>query len=205
MMQTGRFITLDGSEGAGKSTQLQRIHRWLQEQNIDVWCTREPGGTPVGEQIRTLLLDPNNHISSDAELLLIMAARRQHLDHEILPRLARGQWVICDRFNDATYAYQGYGRGIDLTRIASLEHWVMPHFKPDLRIILGVSAATARTRLVARGGIQDRFEQEQQPFYDRIATGYRERAQSANACWIDADQSTDNVFHAICQHLTALL
>lgn len=204
-MKQGRFIVLDGSEGAGKSTQIKRVKEWLEQQGIDCWQTREPGGTATGERIREILLDPQSHIDSDTELLLIMAARKQHLSEQILPRLTKGQWVVCDRFNDATYAYQGYGRHISLTRIAELEAWAMPDIEPDLRLILRVSPEVARERLTNRGNIQDRFEKEQQDFFTAVAEGYATRAQAANACSIDADSDADATFEQIRQKLVTLL
>lgn len=204
-MTQGRFIVIDGSEGAGKSTQINYIRDWLSEHQIDFWLTREPGGTPVGEQIRNILLNPANVIDADAELLLMMAARRQHLSTEILPRLSRGQWVICDRFNDSTYAYQGYGRGIDVERIAELEHWAMPDVAPDLCLIMTVSPDIAMRRLDQRNTHKDRFEQEQAAFFSAVAQGYQLRAQRINAVSIDADADADSVFEQIRPHLMAQL
>ncbi|MBV7435518.1 dTMP kinase [Cardiobacteriaceae bacterium TAE3-ERU3] len=204
-MKRGRFIVIDGSEGAGKSTQINYIRDWLSEHHIDFWLTREPGGTAVGEQVRNILLNPANTIDADAELLLMMAARRQHLSAEILPRLSRGQWVICDRFNDSTYAYQGYGRGINITRIAELERWAMPDVEPDLRLIMSVSPEIAMQRLDQRNTHKDRFEQEQAEFFAAVAHGYHVRAQRENAVSIDADGDSDSVFEQIRPHLMAQL
>lgn len=197
-------MVIDGSEGAGKSTQLDCIRRWLTEQGIDSWLTREPGGTALGEQIRQLLLDPIHTIDDDAELLLLMAARRQHLSTEILPRLNTGQWVVCDRFNDATYAYQGYGRGISLQRIHALEQWTMPDVVPDLRIIMTVSPDVALERLRRRNTGKDRFEQEHSAFFAAVARGYQWRATQANAISIDADGDPDSIFALIRPHLESL-
>lgn len=202
-MTRGRFIVIDGSEGAGKSTQIHYIRDWLRDQHIDFWLTREPGGSAVGEQIRHILLNPANRIDPDAELLLVMAARRQHLYTEICPRLAQGQWVICDRFNDATYAYQGYARGIDLQRIAALEQWAMTDVEPDLRLILSVSPHIAKDRLEQRDHGKDRFEQEAADFFTAVAQGYQQRSTRANAVHIDADGDSDSVFALIRPHLDA--
>lgn len=135
----------------------------------------------------------------------MMAARRQHLSTEILPRLSRGQWVICDRFNDSTYAYQGYGRGIDLERIAELERWAMPDVEPDLRLIMTVSPDIAMQRLDQRNTHKDRFEQEQATFFSAVAQGYQLRAQRRNAVSIDADADSDSIFEQIRPHLMAQL
>lgn len=204
-MNRGRFITLDGSEGVGKSTQLTLIGDWLRARRIPFYLTREPGGTPLGEKLRALLLDPATHISADSELLLILAARNEHLVQEIRPRLARGEWVISDRYNDATYAYQGAARGIDPARIAALEHWLPSYLEPDLRLILGLDAAIAAQRMAARGQPRDRMEQENAAFFAAVETAFRSRAQAANACWIDTGGSQKSVFAHIAAALERLL
>ncbi|UJF24096.1 dTMP kinase [Suttonella sp. R2A3] len=199
-----KFITLDGTEGSGKSTQINLLREWFAEQGVDVWFTREPGGTPLGERLRELLLDPETEACSDSELLLIMAARCEHITREIKPRLARGQWVVSDRFNDATYAYQGWARGIDRSRIAALENWMQGDFQPDLRIILGLDSAGSRARLAGRNDYRDRFEQERHAFFDAVSEGYRVRAEVGNALWIDANVSPQAVFAQIKQAIEAL-
>lgn len=172
----GRFITLEGGEGAGKSTNLDYIRHRLQRAGIVVRITREPGGTALGENIRDLLLDPGNTaMHADTELLLMFAARAQHLQELVMPALARGEWVLCDRFTDATYAYQGGGRGLDTQRIAQLETWVQAGFQPhrtllfDLPVDIGLQRAGKR-------GMLDRFEQEQVTFFERVREAYLARA-----------------------------
>ncbi len=173
----GRFITLEGSEGSGKSTNLAFIHQQLQQAGLDVVLTREPGGTPLGEQIRELLLDHRQQaMHSDTELLLMFAARAQHIREVILPALERGQWVLCDRFTDATYAYQGAGRGIDESRIAQLEQWVQGDLRPDLTFFLDLPVEQGLARAGERAEL-DRFEREQIDFFERVRQGYLAQAE----------------------------
>ena len=168
----GRFITLEGSEGSGKSTNLSYIHQHLQQAGIDVVLTREPGGTPLGESIRELLLDHRQQaMASDTELLLMFAARAQHLNELIIPALDAGKWVLCDRFTDATYAYQGAGRGIDNQRIALLEQWVQGELRPDLTFFLDLPVAQGLARASERAEL-DRFEREEIDFFERVRQGY---------------------------------
>lgn len=172
----GRFITLEGSEGAGKSTNLSYIHQQLQQSGIEVVLTREPGGTPLGEQIRELLLDHRQQaMGSDTELLLMFAARAQHLHELILPALEQGKWVLCDRFTDATYAYQGAGRGISKERIGVLEQWVQGELRPDLTFFLDIPVDQGLARAGERS-TPDRFEREQIDFFERVRQGYLEQA-----------------------------
>jgi len=172
----GRFITLEGGEGAGKSTNLEYLSTRLQAAGVNVRHTREPGGTPLGEKLRELLLNPDHTgMHSDTELLLMFAARAQHLHELILPALARGEWVICDRFTDATYAYQGGGRGIDVQRIALLEDWVQQGLQPDTTLLFDLPVAQGLERAGKRGAL-DRFEQEQQDFFVQVRAAYLERA-----------------------------
>ncbi|MFQ5642377.1 MAG: dTMP kinase [Thiogranum sp.] len=172
----GRFITLEGGEGAGKSTALEYLCARLQKAGIDVRRTREPGGTGLGEKVRELLLDPQHTgMHSDTELLLMFAARAQHLHEVILPALARGEWVLCDRFTDATYAYQGGGRGIDMQRIGLLEDWVQQGLQPDTTLLFELPVAQGLERAGKRGAL-DRFEQEQQDFFARVHDAYLARA-----------------------------
>lgn len=172
----GRFITLEGGEGAGKSTSLEYLGARLQATGVNVLHTREPGGTPLGEKVRELLLNPDHTgMHSDTELLLMFAARAQHLHEVILPALASGEWVICDRFTDATFAYQGGGRGIDMQRIGLLENWVQQGFQPDTTLLFDLPVAQGLARAGQRGSL-DRFEQEQQDFFDRVRKVYLERA-----------------------------
>jgi dTMP kinase len=169
---TGLFVTLEGIEGAGKSTSLQYIADWFRTRGREVIVTREPGGTVVGEAIRDLLLDQaNDHLVDDTELLLIFAARAQHLAELIRPALAAGKVVVSDRFTDASYAYQGGGRGIDASRIAELEAWVQQGLKPDLTILLDIPPEQGLARARHRGPA-DRFEIEQQQFFEAVRRAY---------------------------------
>ena len=191
---SGRFITLDGSEGVGKSTQLANIRAWCAARHISARYGREPGGTPLGERLRELLLDRTTDADPLTELLLLLAARRAHLQQTILPCLKRGEWYISDRYRDATYAYQQHGRGIPAATIAALEEASGTDHTPDLALILGSSENTARERLAQRGQQQDRFEAEDRAFFTRVAAGYRERAQAENAVWIDGEGTAEEVF-----------
>lgn len=200
----GVFITLEGSEGVGKSTNLAFIQRWLSERGLQPVMTREPGGTPMAEEIRELLLQKRQEAVSDkAELLLMFAARAQHLDTHIIPLLAEGRCVVSDRFTDATYAYQGYARGVDMGWIAQLETLVQSDLRPDLTILLDLDIETAFKR-VARRGEADRFEQEKTDFFDKVRAGYLDRArQEPNRfAVVDASQSIDAVQRSIASVLT---
>ncbi|WFP52168.1 dTMP kinase [Methylomonas sp. EFPC3] len=175
-MTPGRFITLEGGEGVGKSTNLQFIRQCLAERNIPLLVTREPGGTPIAEKIRAILLDHSEEaLSEQAELLLVFAARSQHIRHVIQPALQRGQWVVCDRFTDATYAYQGAGRNMDSAAIAWLERMVQGGLRPDLTFVLDAPVETGLQRAKRRGEL-DRFETEQGDFFERIRQSYLQRA-----------------------------
>ncbi len=197
MHRRGRFITLEGGEGVGKSTNLGWVCDFLAAQGIEVVRTREPGGTPRAEAIRRLLLDPaeNEALADDAELLLVFAARAQHLAHTICPALARGAWVVCDRFTDATFAYQGGGRGIDRARIATLESLVQGGLQPDLTLLLDMPVEAAQARVTARGDARDRFEQERGAFFEAVRQAYLQRAREAPQRFarIDAAQSLEAV------------
>lgn len=171
----GVFITLEGGEGVGKSTNLQFICAWLRERNIAFVQTREPGGTPLAEELRELLLQNREEaVDPTAELLMIFAARAQHLGRVILPALARGEWVVCDRFTDATYAYQGGGRGLDRKLIEQLEQTVQGDLRPDKTILLDLDPQTGLQR-AASTGAADRFEREQLAFFQRVRAAYLER------------------------------
>ncbi|HED16644.1 MAG TPA: dTMP kinase [Gammaproteobacteria bacterium] len=194
-MKKTRFITLEGSEGAGKSTNMDYIQKGLRAQGIDIVTTREPGGTPIGEDIRQLLLGhKHTGMSDDTELLLMFAARAEHLDKVIRPALEKGQWVLCDRFTDATYAYQGGGRGIASDRIATLENWTQAELRPDLTIYLDVPIETGRQRAGDRSA-PDRFEKEQNAFFNKARKVYLDRAEQEPARFrvIDASTSLDQV------------
>ena len=172
----GRFITLEGIDGAGKSSHLSWIVRFLRGRGIRVKVTREPGGTPAGEQLRRLVLANRRGLHAETETLLMFAARREHLAKVIAPALERGIWVVCDRFTDATYAYQSGGSGVPWEKIGALEQWGHPGFQPDLTLLLDVSPATGRART---GGKRkpDRFEREQETYFERVRGAYLRRAQ----------------------------
>ncbi|MBY5925560.1 dTMP kinase [Halomonas denitrificans] len=196
----GRFITLEGGEGVGKSTNVSFVVAELEARGIEVVQTREPGGTPRAEAIRELLLAAAEEpLDSDAELLLVFAARAQHLAQRIRPALARGAWVVCDRFTDATFAYQGGGRGLSFERIALLERLVQAELTPDLTLLLDMPLEVAEQRLAARldrtKTSRDRFEQEQRDFFERVRLAYLARAEqdSRRVATIDADGSLDTV------------
>jgi len=170
---TGKFITLEGIDGAGKSTHLDWLRETLEQRGHEVVVTREPGGTPLGETLRGLLL--NHHMHLETEALLMFASRREHLAEVIVPALQQGKWVISDRFTDASFAYQGGGRGIDEARLGILEDWVQQGLQPDLTLLFDVPLEVARQRLSANASL-DRFEQEQQDFFQRVRAAYLRRA-----------------------------
>jgi len=171
-MIRGKFITLEGGEGVGKTTNLHFIKSYLQDHNIPAVVTREPGGTPLAEKIRQLLLDNDSEVVSEtAELLLIFAARAQHIKHVIEPALAEGTWVICDRFTDATYAYQGGGRNMRISTIESLENWVQGTLRPDLTILLDAPVEIGLERARLRSAF-DRFESEKTNFFEQVRRAY---------------------------------
>lgn len=176
---TGLFITLEGPEGAGKSTNREYLAERLRSHGVDVVLTREPGGTPLAERIRELLLAPSGErMDADTELLLVFAARAQHLAEVIRPALARGAVVLCDRFTDATYAYQGGGRGLSVERIAVLEDFVQGDLRPDLTLVFDLPVEVGLARASARGRL-DRFEQEDRVFFDAVRSTYLNRAAAA--------------------------
>jgi len=171
---SGRFITFEGIDGAGKSTQIAALVEALRGRGLNVLCTREPGGTEPGEKLREVLLGMEMHV--DTEAMLMFAARREHLAAVIEPALAAGNWVVCDRFTDATYAYQVGGRGLDAARCDALEAWVHPHIRPDLTLLFDLPPALAAARIEANGTNPDRFEQERRGFFERVRAAYLERA-----------------------------
>jgi len=175
-MTLGRFITLEGGEGVGKSTNLQFIKQLLEERQISFILTREPGGTGIAERIRAILLErQDENLSEQAELLLVFAARAQHIQHVILPALQQGLWVVCDRFTDATYAYQGGGRNMDMQTIAWLENAVQGELRPDLTLVFDAPIEIGMQRAKHRGEL-DRFETEQLAFFERVRQAYLQRA-----------------------------
>ncbi|MBN0987925.1 dTMP kinase [Amphritea pacifica] len=198
-MSSGRFITLEGTEGVGKSTNLRFIESVLQQHQIRYQLTREPGGTPLAEQMRELLLANRDEVvADDAELLLVFAARAQHLERVIRPTLAEGRWVLCDRFTDATFAYQGGGRGLSTAMIGQLETMVQRGLQPDLTILLDLPVEVGLARASQRGAL-DRFENERITFFERVRNAYLERAVAdpERFAVIDASGTLEQVQHQI--------
>ena len=204
---TGLFITLEGPEGAGKSTNRDYLAERLRAEGIEVVLTREPGGTPLAERIRDVLLaQGEEQMNPDTELLLVFAARAQHLAEVIRPALARGAVVICDRFTDSTYAYQGGGRGLSQERIATLEAFVQGDLRPDLTLLFDLPVAVGMARASARGRL-DRFELEGQVFFEAVRSAFLQRAQAQPGRYhlLDAAQPLAQVQQAINQLLPTLL
>ena len=196
MTARGRFITLEGIDGAGKSTHVWWIRDALASSGHRVVATREPGGTPLGERLRELLL--GEAMTHDTEALLMFAARREHVEQVIRPALARGDWVLCDRFTDATYAYQGGGHGVSTERIAQLEEWVHGDCPPDLTLLFDVTSDVSRERLATNareGRVLDKFERERQSYFERVREAYLQRAQAEPRRFriIDASKSLEAV------------
>lgn len=171
---TGRFITFEGIDGAGKSTQIAAVAQHLRERGLEVVQSREPGGTPLAEKLRELVLHEAMHLETEA--LMMFAARREHLAAVIEPALARGAWVVCDRFTDATYAYQVGGRGLGEDKFRALEAWVHPHLQPALTFLFDVEPAIAAQRIAQGRADTDRFEREQRDFFERVRAAYLKRA-----------------------------
>ena len=201
----GKFITLEGSEGVGKTTNIDVVCRLLEANGVPFIKTREPGGTPLAEALREAMLAVREEeVSAMTELLIVFAARTQHLDRVIRPALAAGQWVVCDRFTDASYAYQGYGRGLDLERITALEGWVQNGLQPDLTLLLDLAPEVAEQRMQER--TKDRMESEKLEFYQRVRSGYlRRAAQDARFRVIEAKNTIDAVATEIDAHVSALI
>lgn len=198
-MARGSFITLEGIEGAGKTTCMSQLRSLVEQAGIDFLETREPGGTQLGEDLRQLLLGhKHTGMSGDVELLLMFAARAEHLQQKILPALNQGQWVLCDRFTDATYAYQGGGRGIDYPRIKVLEDWVQNGLKPDLTLLLDLPVEQGLERAGKRSA-PDRFESEAMSFFKRVRQSYLDlsRKELARIKVIDASQNLEEVLAQI--------
>jgi dTMP kinase len=198
MNRRGRFISLEGGEGAGKSTLLGGLRDYLQQQGVQLLQVREPGGTPLGEAIRSLVLDPAHaSLSAESELLLMFASRAQLVRERIQPALEAGQWVLCDRYVDASYAYQGGGRGQPVERIADLERWACDGVTPDLTLLLDLPVSTGRARAAGRGAA-DRIETEADAFFERVRQAYRDRAHAEPQRFrvIDASLSPDQVLQA---------
>ena len=176
-VRRGRFLTFEGIDGAGKSSQIAAVVEHLRGRGLSVVQSREPGGTPLGEKLRELLL--HEAMNLETEAMLMFAARREHLAALIEPALAAGQWVVSDRFSDATYAYQVGGRGLDAAKFDALEQWVHPRLQPDLTFLFDLDPATAAARLAGTGQAPDRFEREQRSFFERVRNAYLERARRA--------------------------
>jgi dTMP kinase len=191
-----KFITFEGVDGAGKSTHLAWFADALRQRGLDVVVTREPGGTPLGEQLREILL--NQPMSIGTEAMLMFAARLEHIEQVIKPALRAGKWVISDRFSDASFAYQGGGRGMDWEKLRQLEQWVHPDLQPDLTLFFDVPVDVARQRLANNVSL-DRFEQEQADFFERVRAGYHKRVEQNPRRYvvIDAAQTLDKVKHKL--------
>lgn len=209
-----RFITFEGIEGCGKTTQIRLAETWLRERGIDVLATAEPGGTPLGLKIREILLNRGGcAIGAEAELLLFAAARAQHVGQAILPALAAGKWVLCDRFSDATVAYQGFGRGLDRGLIQTLNGFSAPDLSPartllfDLPVETGLQRAGKRASQISAEAAEDRFECEERAFHERIREGYLNLAAAEPDRFriIDAAADVETVRREVCRHLSALL
>ncbi len=187
-----KFITFEGMDGAGKSTHLEWFADAIRQRSLEVVVTREPGGTPLGEQLREILL--NQPMSIGAEALLMFAARMEHIEQVIKPALSGGKWVISDRFSDASFAYQGGGRGLDWDKLGQLEKWVHDDLQPDLTLFFDVPVEVARQRLANNASL-DRFEQEQADFFERVRAGYLKRVQANPRRYIviDAAQPVDAI------------
>jgi dTMP kinase len=195
-LEKNKFITFEGMDGAGKSTHLAWFADVLRQRGLDVVVTREPGGTPLGEQLREILLHQPMGIGTEA--MLMFAARLEHIKQVITPALRAGKWVVSDRFSDASFAYQGGGRGMDWEKLHQLEQWVHPDLQPDLTLFFDVTVEVARQRLANNVSL-DRFEQEQSDFFERVRAGYLRRVQENPQRYvvIDAVQPLDIVKHKL--------
>lgn len=193
MSGQGKFITLEGVDGAGKSTHLTWLVNHLRAQGRTVVQTREPGGTPLGEKLRELLLHEPMHLETEA--LLMFAARREHLECVIKPAIARGDWVVCDRFTDASFAYQGGGRGLSVEKLAQLETWVQGNFQPDRTLLFDLPIDIAAQRMAGAARQLDRFEQEKADFHERVRAAYLARAvqMPARVIVIDSSQTCTQI------------
>lgn len=196
-MNRGKFITFEGIDGAGKSSHIAGVTEFLRSHGLTIVSTREPGGTPLGEKLRELLLYEAMHLETEA--MLMFAARREHLAQVIEPALARGDWVVCDRFSDATFAYQGGGRGLDRNKLAQLEQWVHGHLQPDLTLLFDLPLAVASRRIAAQVRDLDRFEQERADFHERVRLAYLDRAAASpqRIKIINADQPLDFIKNSV--------
>lgn len=200
----GKFITLEGLDGAGKSTHLARLVELLRSRGKTVVETREPGGTSLGEKLREILLSQPMHLETEA--LLMFAARREHLAQVIVPALERGDWVVCDRFTDASFAYQGGGRGLDVAKLEALETWVQGGLNPDLTLLFDVPTEVAFGRVRGMGRELDRFEQEKADFFERVRAAYLDRARVApgRIRVIDGSRSVSNISEILEEIVTSV-
>ena len=199
-----RFITLEGIDGAGKSSHLKFIGSWLDSHGIDAVFTREPGGTGLGEKLRELLLSPSTRVSLESETLLMFASRQEHIVQVIAPALSCGRWVVSDRFTDASFAYQGGGRGLAFERIRVLEDWVQQGLQPDLTFLFDVPPELAQSRMAASRQL-DRFEREQADFHRRVREAYLERArENPRFCVLDSSRSLEAIRVDIADRLSRL-
>jgi dTMP kinase len=206
-IQPGRLITLEGSDGVGKTTHIRLLESFLVERGISVLRTREPGGTALGEVLRKVLLRGELECEAETEMMVLFAARTQHLRAVIHPAIANGQWVLCDRFTDATFAYQGGGRGIPFERIARLETFVQDDFQPDLTLLLDLSIEEGLVRSTTRGGHSDRFEKQDLAFKKRIRESYlrRQRDHPNRILRVDASGPIDEIQKRLRYHIQQLL
>jgi dTMP kinase len=200
----GKFITFEGIDGAGKSSHVEWLAERVRQQGHVVHVTREPGGTPLGEKLRELLLNEAMHL--ETETLLMFAARREHLAQVIAPALSRGEWVVCDRFTDATFAYQGGGRGLDRGKLQQLEHWVHEDIQPDLTLLFDLPLDVARERIALASRVLDRFEQERADFHERVRQAYIDRANHnpARIRVINAQRSMEDIRKSLEQIISSL-
>lgn len=206
MITRGQFITFDGIDGAGKTTQINRLAEQLRKAGKTVYITREPGGTALSEKIRELLLSTENRMSPTTELLLMFAARAEHIEAVLRPKVENGEWVICSRFSDATMAYQGYARGVNLDKIKTIAEVVHGDFNPDLSLFLDLPAEVAAARRIERGEAVDRFEAEDIAFMKAVRQGYLSiaKAQPKRCKVIDATENIEQMAKAIWQAVSTL-
>ncbi|HXW76949.1 MAG TPA: dTMP kinase [Candidatus Eremiobacteraceae bacterium] len=204
-MEGGLFVTFEGVEGAGKSTQVRLLHEYLSNTSVPFVFTREPGGTPLGEKLRTLLIDPLHQMAPEAEALLLSASRAELVDKIIEPNLREGRMVVCDRFWDATIAYQGFGRGLPIDALMRLTTFAARNLEPDLTFLLDVPVRVSQARIRGRLGFADRMERESLDFHERVAQGYRSLAAAAPArfCVIDGQRDEQNIAIEIRQTVLA--
>ncbi len=200
----GKFITFEGIDGAGKSSHVEWLAERVRQQGHVVHVSREPGVTPLGEKLRELLLNEAMHL--ETETLLMFAARREHLAQVIAPALSRGEWVVCDRFTDATFAYQGGGRGLDRGKLQQLEHWVHEDIQPDLTLLFDLPLDVARERIALASRVLDRFEQERADFHERVRQAYIDRANHnpARIRVINAQRSMEDIRKSLEQIISSL-